>query len=160
MPESGWQNCRSPRNGRRESFVPIATDHAGSAVGKIKTGGIEVIMTVKSKRPVGKKDKSARKPSRAAMTPLRLKIFHVPLQDIVVPEDRKRPNYFRVRCLVQSILDIGLVTPIVVRRTARALVLVDGLGRLEAARVLGWKEIEVVAIDAWLKSLSTKGDEQ
>jgi ParB-like chromosome segregation protein Spo0J len=64
-----------------------------------------------------------------------------------------------VRCLVQSILDIGLVTPIVVRRTARALVLVDGLGRLEAARVLGWKEIEVVAIDG-LKSLATKGDER
>lgn len=117
-------------------------------------------MTVKSKRPVGKKDKSAGALSRAAMTPLRLKIFRVPLQDIVVPEDRKRPNYFRVRCLVQSMHDIGLVTPIAVRRTTRALVLVDGLGRLEAARVLGWKEIEVVAIDAWLKSLSTKGDEQ
>jgi sulfiredoxin len=140
--------------------VPIAENHAGSAAGKIKTGGIEVIMTVKSKRPVGKKNKSARKPSRAAMTPLRLKIFRVPLQDIVVPEDRKRPNYFRVQCLVQSMLDIGLVTPIAVRRTTRALVLVDGLGRLEAARVLGWKEIEVVAIDAWLKSLPTKGDER
>ena len=127
---------------------------------QIKTDGIEVTMTVRSNRPVGKKDKSARKPSRAAMTPLRLKIFRVPLQDIVVPQDRKRPNCFRVRCLVQSILDIGLVTPIVVRRTARALVLVDGLGRLEAARVLGWKEIEVVAIDARLKSLATKGDER
>jgi hypothetical protein len=142
--------------------VPTAKGHAGSAAGKIKTGGIEVIMTVKSKRPVGKKDKSAGKLSRGAMTPLRLKSFRVPLQDIVVPEDRKRPNYFRVRCLVQSMHDIGLVTPIAVRRTRRALVLVDGLGRLEAARVrvLGWKEIEVVAIDAWLKSFSTKGDEQ
>jgi ParB-like chromosome segregation protein Spo0J len=105
-------------------------------------------MTVKSKRPVGKKDKSARKPSRAAMKPLRLKIFRVPLQDIVVPENRKRPNCFRVQCLVQSMLEIGLVVPIAVRRTRRALVLVDGLARLEAARVLGWKQIEVVVIDA------------
>jgi ParB-like chromosome segregation protein Spo0J len=94
------------------------------------------------------------------MKPFRLKIFRVPLQDIVVPEDRKRPNYFRVQCLVQSILEIGLVTPIAVRRTARALVLVHGLGRLEAARVLGWKEIEVVVIDAWLKSVPTKGKER
>jgi ParB-like nuclease domain len=129
--------------------------HAGAAAGKIKTGGIEV--TMKSKRPVRKKDKSARKPLRAAMKPLRLKIFRVPLQDIVVPEERERPNCFRVDCLVQSMLDIGLVVPIAVRRTTRALVLVDGLARLEAARVLGWEDIEVVAIDGWLKSLPTKG---
>jgi sulfiredoxin len=115
----------------------------------ITTGGVEVIMmTGKSKRSVGKKDKSARKPSRAAMKPLRLKILRVPLQDIVVPEDREPPNHFRVNCLVQSMLDIGLVVPIAVRRTRRALILVDGLARLEAARVLGSKQVEVVVIDA------------
>jgi ParB-like chromosome segregation protein Spo0J len=53
-----------------------------------------------------------------------------------------------VRELAESILQIGQQTPILVRRDADRLVLVEGLHRLEACRALGEETIIGCVVDA------------
>jgi ParB-like chromosome segregation protein Spo0J len=98
-------------------------------------------MTKGSKHRAGKKDESVKKLHR-------VKIFRVPVDDIVMPAGRKWPGPGKLHGLVQSMLDIGLVTPIIVQHTNGALVLVDGLARLEAARALHWKTINCEIVTA------------
>lgn len=69
--------------------------------------------------------------------------------------ERLRPvNQDYVAALAASMAEIGLIEPIVVRSTPNAsrgrtpYTLVDGAHRLEAARSLGWAEIEAAATTA------------
>jgi ParB-like chromosome segregation protein Spo0J len=100
-------------------------------------------MAKTSKHQHGKKDRSVKKLHR-------VKVFRVAVEDIVVPDGREPPDPLKLHGFVQSMLDIGLVTPIIVQHTNGALVLVDGFARLKAARVLHWEEIncEIIAADA------------
>lgn len=77
----------------------------------------------------------------------------VKISDIVVPADRSRAldkNYAIV--LADGLERDGLFHPIQVRRTPNAkggkFTLVSGLHRLEAARNLGWAEIEAKIVEA------------
>lgn len=64
------------------------------------------------------------------------------VHDIVVPNDRFRTEVEGIEELAESLRDVGLIHPIVVRREGRAWVLVAGFRRLTAAKLLGWQEIE------------------
>lgn len=53
----------------------------------------------------------------------------------------------RVKALADSIAVIGLLNPITVRATGNEYTLVAGRHRLEAARLLGWQEIEATIVE-------------
>lgn len=82
--------------------------------------------------------------------------FH-PVQAIQVREGRRTINEGAVKFLMESMMEIGLKTPISIRyyedrpsflpaveKPGDALVLLTGAHRLEAARRLGWEQIECV----------------
>jgi ParB-like chromosome segregation protein Spo0J len=61
-----------------------------------------------------------------------------PIADIYVPVKRRatlKPE--TVKAIAESILELGQQTPIMVRRDGERLVLVEGLHRLEACKLLG-----------------------
>lgn len=81
----------------------------------------------------------------------------IAVEDIHVGDRLRRASPERVAALAQSIKDIGLMTPISVRDVAGPVridgedvwevpVLVAGLHRLEAAKQLGWKDIECLIV--------------
>lgn len=60
---------------------------------------------------------------------------------------RRRPDLEKVGGVADSLQSIGQLYPILVRRVNGEFVLVDGRLRLEAARRLGWTEVEVQVVD-------------
>lgn len=81
----------------------------------------------------------------------------IAIEDIFVGDRLRRVAPERVAALAQSIKDIGLMTPISVRDVAGPIkidgedvwevpVLVAGYHRLEAAKSLGWSEIECLIV--------------
>lgn len=78
-----------------------------------------------------------------------LKIKKVALDDIYVPTGRRATlDPERARLLAEDILENGLKTPIQVRDDGTRHVLVEGLHRLEAARLLGETEIDAYLVQA------------
>jgi sulfiredoxin len=72
-----------------------------------------------------------------------------PIADIYVPVKRRttlQPD--TVAAIAQSILEVGLKTPILVRRDGARYVLVEGLHRLEAAKSLGETTIDGYLVQA------------
>jgi ParB family transcriptional regulator, chromosome partitioning protein len=69
------------------------------------------------------------------------------IKDIKVSGTRRSVDNDKVRVLAESIKKIDLRTPISVRKRNNGdIVLVTGLHRLEAAKLLGWKEIDCVVM--------------
>jgi ParB/RepB/Spo0J family partition protein len=74
------------------------------------------------------------------------------VDDIDIPDGRRKPSHDKVEQLAQSMEDIGLRTPITVRyypnrpskngESDDSIVLVAGAHRLAAAKLKGWDEIE------------------
>lgn len=92
------------------------------------------------------------------MSAAKLAVQRIPIDDIVIGDNRRPVDEAAVDALAQSILDIGLRTPITVRRTDRInedgviegeeWTLVTGRHRLEAVRKLGHTEIDTIFIDS------------
>jgi ParB family chromosome partitioning protein len=87
-----------------------------------------------------------------------LPIVNVPVKAVIVPADRRERDPEAVSQLADSMSAIGLKTPITVRMVKRDgdtdgsdaipdLFLVAGAHRLEAARSLGWSEIDAFVLD-------------
>lgn len=72
-----------------------------------------------------------------------------PIANIYVPTKRRTTlNPKTVDDLAESILELGLQNPIMVRRDGGRFVLVEGLHRLEACRKLGEATIFGYLVDA------------
>ncbi len=67
----------------------------------------------------------------------------IPIDKVVVPENRKRSVRGGIEDLARSIRELGLFHPIVVTSDR---VLVAGLHRLRACEALGWEEIPAVVV--------------
>ena len=63
----------------------------------------------------------------------------IPISEITVNAGRREVLPENVHKLADSILEVGLLNPIIVDHTQ---VLIAGLHRLEAVKLLGWTEIE------------------
>jgi sulfiredoxin len=73
----------------------------------------------------------------------------IPIADVYVPIKRRATlEQKRVDELAASILDKGLLAPILVRADGARFVLVEGLHRLEAAKALGEETIVPFLVDA------------
>ena len=73
----------------------------------------------------------------------------IPIADVYVPINRRATlEQKRVDEIAVSILDKGLLSPIVVRADGTRFVLVEGLHRLEAAKALGEQTIVAFLVDA------------
>jgi ParB-like chromosome segregation protein Spo0J len=71
------------------------------------------------------------------------------IEDIYVPAKRRKTLEPKtVNEIAESILKVGLRTPILVRRDGERFVLVKGLHRLEACRTLGETTIAGFLVDA------------
>jgi ParB-like chromosome segregation protein Spo0J len=78
-----------------------------------------------------------------------LKVHQVPLEDIYVPAARRKTlREADVQPLAEDILENGLTMPIQVRHDGARHVLVEGLHRLEASRLLGEKTIAAYLVQA------------
>ena len=80
-------------------------------------------------------------------------IIMLPIENIEVPEGRRRVNPADVARIAESIKTIGLRTPISVRHLENPegqsdrLILVAGAHRLAAAKLLGWEEIPAFVVE-------------
>jgi len=75
----------------------------------------------------------------------------VRLEEIYVPSKlRKTLDPRKVEVIAESVIEIGLQTPIQVRRDKDRYVLVTGLHRLEALRALGEETIQALIVRARL----------
>ena len=73
----------------------------------------------------------------------------IPIVDVYVPIKRRATlEQKRVDEIAASILDKGLLSPILVRAGGARFVLVEGLHRLEAAKALGEQTIVAFLVDA------------
>ena len=80
-----------------------------------------------------------------------LKPEAVRLAEIYVPSKlRKTLDPRKVEAIAESVIEIGLQTPIQVRRDKDRYVLVTGLHRLEALRALGEETIQALIVRARL----------
>ncbi len=71
------------------------------------------------------------------------------IEDIYLPVKRRRTlDPVTVNTIAESMLEEGQRTPIRVRRDGERLVLVEGLQRLEACRLLGEETIIGVIVEA------------
>jgi sulfiredoxin len=78
---------------------------------------------------------------------LKRQIFAI--ADIYVPVKRRMTlNPATVRKIAESILEVGLQSPILVRQDGARLVLVEGLHRLEACKELGEQNIVAFLVHA------------
>ena len=78
-----------------------------------------------------------------------LKIVAIPLDDIYVPTKLRKPLEPKaVEALALSIAEIGQQAPILVRRDKERFVLVSGLHRIEACRMLGETTIKANIVQA------------
>jgi len=72
------------------------------------------------------------------------RIEEVAIKEIKIVGQRRSLQDDKVRIIADSMSKIGLKTPITVRQCKAGKVLVAGLHRLEAAKLLGWKKIAAV----------------
>ena len=73
----------------------------------------------------------------------------IPIADVYVPIKRRATlEQNRVDEIAASILDKGLLSPILVRADGARFVLVEGRHRLEAAKALGEQTIAAFLVDA------------
>jgi ParB-like chromosome segregation protein Spo0J len=78
-----------------------------------------------------------------------LKIHQVNVDAVYVPlERRKLLDAEKVRKLAEDILENGLKFPIMVRFDGKRHIIVEGLHRLEAARILGDTTIPAYLVQA------------
>jgi sulfiredoxin len=78
-----------------------------------------------------------------------LKVVTIPLDDIYVPTKLRKPLEPKaVEALAESIAEIGQQAPILVRRDKERYVLVSGLHRIEACRMLGETTIKANIVQA------------
>lgn len=70
--------------------------------------------------------------------------MQIPIEEIVVKK-RIRRDFGDVTPLVESLRRYGLMHPILVNKKN---ILISGRRRLEAARILGWRSINALVIDA------------
>jgi ParB family transcriptional regulator, chromosome partitioning protein len=69
------------------------------------------------------------------------------IKDIKVSGERRPVVKDKVRLIAESMKKIGLRTPLSVRKRSNGdIVLATGLHRLEAAKLLGWKEIDCIVM--------------
>jgi sulfiredoxin len=86
-------------------------------------------------------------PSSAETQMLKRQTFAI--ADIYVPVKRRMTlNPATVRKIAESILEVGLQSPILVRQDGTRLVLVEGLHRLEACKELGEQTIVAFLVQA------------
>ena len=74
----------------------------------------------------------------------------LPINKIIVEEDRHRKQFTDIDTLANSIAEVGLIHPIVVEKKTKLLI--AGERRLRACTALGWTEIEVTYkedLDEW-----------
>ncbi|SIS64335.1 ParB-like nuclease domain-containing protein [Roseivivax lentus] len=75
----------------------------------------------------------------------------IAIEDVRVPLKRKKTlDEAKVQQIAESIIDEGQLTPIQVRADGPGFVLVEGLHRLEALRVLGETSVEAYLVRARL----------
>ena len=73
----------------------------------------------------------------------------IAIKDIYVPSKRRLTlNPKRVQEVAESMLEVGQQTPIMVRQDGERLVLVEGLHRFEACKLLGEETIIGVLVQA------------
>ena len=73
----------------------------------------------------------------------------LPIKDIYVPTKRRLTlNAKTVQEIAESMLEVGQQTPIMVRQDGERFVLVEGLHRLEACKMLGEEMIVGVLVQA------------
>ncbi len=78
-----------------------------------------------------------------------LKIQQVPVDTVYIPQERRKllePE--KARALAEDILENGMKLPIMVRFDGKRHIIVEGLHRLEAARILGEKTISAYLVQA------------
>ena len=75
----------------------------------------------------------------------------VPIEDVRVPLKRKKTlDEAKVQLIAESIIENGQTTPIQVRTDGSGYILVEGLHRLEALRLLGESSVEAYLVRARL----------
>ncbi len=73
----------------------------------------------------------------------------IPIKDIYVPTKRRLTlNPTTVQEIAESIMDVGQQNPIMVREDGARFVLIEGLHRLEACKMLGEQTIIGVLVQA------------
>ncbi len=78
-----------------------------------------------------------------------LKIHRVVIGDIYVPAGlRKTLDLAAAEALAEDILENGMKVPIQVRHDGKRYILVDGLHRMEAAKLLGETAIDALLVQA------------
>ena len=78
-----------------------------------------------------------------------LQIHKVPVDKIYIPtERRKLLDAIKVQTLAEDILENGLKLPIQVRFDGKRHILVEGLHRLEASKILGDTVINAYLVQA------------
>ncbi|MBL4871378.1 MAG: ParB N-terminal domain-containing protein [Robiginitomaculum sp.] len=78
-----------------------------------------------------------------------MRIIDVPIDKIYVPSARRKTlEVDKVEPLAEDILENGLQVPIYVRIGKDRYVLVEGLHRIEAVKLLGEKTIEAKIVQA------------
>ena len=71
------------------------------------------------------------------------------IDEVYVPSKHRRDlDPGAVEALAESILEVGLQTPISVRRDGERFVLVNGVHRLEACKALGEETITAIVVRA------------
>lgn len=71
----------------------------------------------------------------------------VPIESVMVAERLRKTNAATVDYIANSFEVVGQLQPVIVQREAGRLVLLAGAHRLEAAKKVGWHDIEVKEID-------------
>ncbi|SMX49311.1 ParB N-terminal domain-containing protein [Maliponia aquimaris] len=75
----------------------------------------------------------------------------VAIEDVRVPLKRKKTlDEAKVQLIAESIIEDGQLTPIQVRADGTSYVLVEGLHRLEALRILGETSVDAYIVRARL----------
>jgi ParB-like chromosome segregation protein Spo0J len=78
-----------------------------------------------------------------------LQIHQVKLDGIYIPTERRKTlDPAKAQKLAEDILENGMTTPIQVRFDGKRLVLIEGLHRLEASRLLGELTISAYLVQA------------
>lgn len=69
--------------------------------------------------------------------------MYLQIDEITIPDNRRPIDNQKVKELAESIKEIGLINPITVKSDVNKFILVAGLHRLEAYRLLGYEDIEI-----------------
>jgi sulfiredoxin len=78
-----------------------------------------------------------------------MKDVFINVDEIYIPASKRGPiDAEKVQTLAESIADVGLQSPILVRPDKQRYVLVSGLHRLEACKALGETKVKVNLVQA------------